>query len=175
MRIEFTETQIEQITQWVQALNKARALSKKTRKLAHDLDRSGKTGIKGEYAAALAFKVPYSFKILNKGDEGHDLRVGLWTVDVKSTSWPTGERYLAFPKKIDFRADMAVLAYSPEFQWWVELLGVISRYRFLRECKPKKLKLQNWVVPASSLTPMDLHLRWSRWSDERYESNRSTG
>jgi len=63
-------------------------------------------GLKGEYATAQYFgiKVDGSFE----ADNGHDLVINGYTVDVKYSSWPNGDLY--FTSLRHFKADIGLLA-----------------------------------------------------------------
>ena len=108
-------------------------------------------GLKGEYATAIIYHVA-----VNEGfeaDDGWDLVIFGYKVQVKYTPYPTG--VLLFPTLAHFTADLAILAvgHGPH----VRLAGWIPQEEFNPPYKPKAAGSKSWFgygIPQNQLYRM---------------------
>lgn len=113
-------------------------------------------GAIGEVAFAKYFELPPNRFIASGGDGGVDYTMLERTIQVKCGSVFHGNKPdLIFRTRDYFQADIAVLTrvVNPVT---VELVGCISKARFLRECQVKNMGHgQHYFIPAAELTHVD--------------------
>lgn len=112
-------------------------------------------GILGEYATAKHLRLPVQFEVKETGDDGHDLLMGGWRLQVKTTNKPTNR--LIFNNPDHFNSEIAILVYWREQTATATIKGWIDRVSFDKagfpfDCNGK----ERWTVANESLRPIPL-------------------
>lgn len=95
-------------------------------------------GVMGEYAVAKYLKIPFDTTINLEGDGGEfDMYLGDWTMQVKSTKYPTGR--LVFNTMDEVKALIYVLAVCDIKSKSVDIVGYISHNELIKGLYQKDL------------------------------------
>ena len=95
------------------------------------------SGVLGEIAVARLAGVEIDKVFHLCGDAGYDLRLGGYTVEVKSRR-KRGQDLIILPDMADFRADHCILCWVTGGSE-VEVVGIVSRQRFRMQALPVTL------------------------------------
>lgn len=122
----------------------------------------GKLGLMAEWAVSKLCGFPINMELFeDSGDFGIDGEVRGKTIDVKFSRWPNGKLIFKHPGK--FVADIAVFCVPGMDQHEVEMVGVISRKRFMEQCERRDLGYGDvYCVTQDKLTPFETFLEWAR-------------
>lgn len=132
-------------------------------------------GIVGEYVVAKHLRLPTQFVPQDGGDNGYDMLMGSWRVQVKTTSRPYGE--LMFNSLRHFNADLAVLTYWDNAKSTVTIKGWIDKHHFdlLHEVITLNDSSTRCVLNNSHIRPItQLEILRSWWQTGSGESNSPT-
>jgi hypothetical protein len=92
-------------------------------------------GMIGEFCVAKYLKIPFSTEISINGDDGTDLMLGDWSIQVKATKYPTGR--MVFNKLSEMTSLIYVLCVVDQKQ--CDIKGYISHRNLLKVMYQKDL------------------------------------
>lgn len=122
-------------------------------------------GVKAEIAVAKVLNADFSPFDLGI-DDGADMWLGGYSIDVKATSYQTGG--LLFNSPEAFRADCAVLVLTTDEDDVMTVMGGCTKLRFISEAEQVDLgRGKRWLMQQANLSPIEAV--WRKLTEERYK------